>query len=72
MTTVEEQSGHGLRELAEESRATDSGEVALTAWGWTLAEDPKAVVTGDPSPAASPSTRKRATVSAAEPQHSRP
>ena len=33
--------GHGLRELAEESRATDSGEVALTAWGWTLAEDPE-------------------------------
>jgi hypothetical protein len=32
---------HGLRELAEESRATDSGEVALTAWGWTLAEDPE-------------------------------
>jgi hypothetical protein len=33
--------GHGLRELAEESRATDSGEVALTAWGWTLATDPE-------------------------------
>jgi WD40 repeat protein len=33
--------GHGLRELAEESRATDSGEIALTAWGWTLATDPE-------------------------------
>jgi WD40 repeat protein len=31
----------GLRELTEESRATDSGEVALTAWGWTLATDPE-------------------------------
>jgi WD40 repeat protein len=33
--------GQGLRELAEESRATDSGELALTAWGWTLAADPE-------------------------------
>jgi WD40 repeat protein len=26
--------GQGLRELAEQSRATDSGEQALAAWGW--------------------------------------
>ena len=31
--------GHGLRELAEESRPADSGQVALTAWGWTLSAD---------------------------------
>ncbi len=31
--------GHGLQELAEKARATDSGELALTAWGWTLASD---------------------------------
>jgi WD40 repeat protein len=33
--------GQGLRELAEESHATDCGELALTAWGWTLATDPE-------------------------------
>jgi WD40 repeat protein len=33
--------GHGLRELADQSHATDSGEIALTAWGWTLMTDPE-------------------------------
>jgi hypothetical protein len=29
--------GQGIRQLAEESRATDSGEQALAAWGWRQA-----------------------------------
>ena len=33
----------GLRELTERSSAADSGEVALTAWGWSLTEDKEGV-----------------------------